>query len=97
MGKLRELLRTAGEDVLQAVSEGSFFRVLEPFKREASADLIEPVNQVRRYRNWVAHGRRQDKRPGAVVSPVEAYERLSVFLTLIRSPKPTRQDPTATE
>lgn len=43
--------------LLQQVGEGSFFRVLEPYK-SLDANLIQEVNQVRRYRNWVAHGRR---------------------------------------
>ena len=78
-------LKNAGEDVLQAVAEGSFFRVLEPFKSAATSDLIEQVNQVRRYRNWVAHGRRAEKKPD-VVRPKEAYERLKLFLAAIQPP-----------
>jgi hypothetical protein len=71
----------AAEDALRAVEEGSFFRVLEPYKTEGHADLIEEVNQVRRYRNWVAHGRRGDQPPS--VTPVAAYDRLSRFLAIV--------------
>ena len=42
------------------------------------ANLIEEVNQVRRYRNWVAHGRRTPQ--PAAVTPATAYDRLKRFL-----------------
>lgn len=67
-----------------ALEEGSFFRVLEGFKSPELNDLIEQVNQVRRYRNWVAHGRRDD--PAAVVSPQVAYDRLRRFLDALAPP-----------
>lgn len=85
-------LRKAGEDVLQAVTEGSFYRVLEPFKSAATNDLIEQVNQVRRYRNWVAHGCRADKKPDALVKPREAYKRLKTFLDLLQPAPSQRRD-----
>lgn len=81
-------LKNAGKEVLDAVAEGSFFRVLEPFKSPATNDFIEQVNQVRRYRNWVAHGRRPEKRPGALVQPQDACQRLKEFLALLRYPDP---------
>jgi len=59
------------------VGEGSFFNVLEAYKGPDN-NLIEQVNQVRRYRNWVAHGRRSDE-PSSV-NPVVAYDRLTRFL-----------------
>lgn len=95
--KLRHpTLVRAGKDVLDAVAEGSFFRVLESFKVSATHDLIEQVNQVRRYRNWVAHGRRADRKPGVEVNPRDAYERLSEFLRVIMVRQPEPFDP-ATE
>jgi hypothetical protein len=81
-------VRTAGERVLDAVAEGSFYQVLEPFKPSATADLVEQVNQVRRWRNWVAHGCRPEKRPENEVRPKDAYERLKAFLEVIRPPAP---------
>ncbi len=81
-------LKSAGDDVLKAVEEGSFFRVLEPFKPAATPDLVEQVNQVRRYRNWVAHGCRPEMKPAAAVRPKEAYERLKQFLAVIQPPAP---------
>jgi hypothetical protein len=73
-------LRRAAADVTEQVAEGSFFHVLEPFKG-THADLIEEVNQVRRYRNWVAHGK-----GGAYpdnVAPEMAYDRLRRFLAVL--------------
>ena len=70
-------LRHAGENALEDIEHGSFFKVLEPFKG-IDADLVEQVNQVRRYRNWVAHGRQGE--PQAAVEPRTAYDRLQRFL-----------------
>lgn len=64
--------------------EGSFFnRVLGPLKEQISglADLVTQVNQVRDFRNWVAHGGRG--RPRNYIDPRSAYERLTAFLTAI--------------
>ncbi len=80
------VLVKAGRDVLDAVTEGSFFRLLEPYKSAADSDLVERVNQVRRHRNWVAHGRHQDKKPSALVTPKDAYDRLNELLALIQPP-----------
>jgi hypothetical protein len=70
------VLLKAVEDLIQQVEEGSFFRLLEPFKK-IDSDLVEKVNQVRRYRNWVAHGRRGERPPS--VDPATAYDRLTEF------------------
>jgi hypothetical protein len=80
-------------DALEAIEVGSFFRVLEPYKSEGHADLIEEVNQVRRYRNWVAHGRRGEQPPS--VAPRMAYERLSRFLAVV-IPTGTAPEPPVT-
>jgi hypothetical protein len=70
-------LKLAAVDTLQRVDEGSFFHVLQPFK-DAHADLVEEVNQVRRYRNWAAHGGRGPRPSG--LTPRMAFDRLSRFL-----------------
>jgi hypothetical protein len=79
-------LRSAGDAVREAVEFGSFFKVLEPYKA-IDADLIEQVNQVRRYRNWVAHGRRGE--PSAAVSPEVAFERLQRLLDRLEEAPPS--------
>jgi hypothetical protein len=70
-------IKRALDEMREGIEHGSFFKVLEPYK-DVDADLIEQVNQVRRYRNWVAHGRRTDQ--PAAVNPTTAYDRLKRFL-----------------
>jgi hypothetical protein len=76
-------LRLAAAETRQRIAEGSFFHVLEPFKDE-HADLVEEVNQVRRYRNWVAHGRRGEQ--PLLLDARKAFDRLSRFLEVLGAP-----------
>jgi hypothetical protein len=80
-------MKRAGQDALEAIEEGSFFRVLEPYKAEGHANLIEQVNQIRRYRNWVAHGRRGE--PDTDVNPRMVFDRLQEFLVVVQKTVPT--------
>ena len=78
------ILKKAADDAIQGVQERSFYlRVLEPLKKQGrvSADLVTQVDQVRDYRNWVAHGRRDA--PTNNVTPELAYERLAEFLAAL--------------
>jgi hypothetical protein len=78
------ILKAAAEDAMLGVAEGSFYRrVLEPLKNQdrVSAVLVTEVDQVRDYRNWVAHGRRAE--PTNNVTPDIAFQRLSNFLNAI--------------
>ena len=78
------ILKGAANDAIQGVEEGSFYRrVLSPLKEQGgvSADLVTQVDQVRDYRNWVAHGRRDA--PTNNVTPELAYERLKEFLAVL--------------
>jgi hypothetical protein len=70
-------IRHAVDEMKEGIAHGSFYKVLDPYKG-AAPELTEEVNQVRRYRNWVAHGRRAAQ--PAAVSPAVAYERLQRFL-----------------
>jgi hypothetical protein len=72
-------LRLAAGKAIQQMEDGPFFQVLEPFK-DTHADLVEEVNQVRRYRNWVSHGKR-GLSPESV-SPKAAMNRLRRFLSV---------------
>jgi hypothetical protein len=65
------------EGLIWDIENGSFGKVTDAYKG-MDADLVEEVKQVRRYRNWVAHGRR-GSRP-SVNKPRSAYERLKRFL-----------------
>jgi hypothetical protein len=79
------ILKEAVDDALRGVGEGSFYRrVLEPLKNSGRvpSDLVTQVDQVRDYRNWVAHGRRGA--PVNNVTPSLAYERLRDFLATLR-------------
>jgi hypothetical protein len=80
------ILQDAAEDAIQGIKEGSFYRrVLEPLKKQAQArvspELVTAIDQVRQYRNWVAHGRRDA--PTNYVTPRVAYERLTEFLSVL--------------
>lgn len=79
-GLVHPVLIDAAAAASEAVESGSIFRVLEPYKNR-DADLVEQTNQIRRYRNWVAHGRRGE--PQAQVIPKDAYSRLDAMLALI--------------
>jgi hypothetical protein len=76
-------VQKALEDARLWVREGSFYRILEAYKIQIDKNLIEEVNQVRKYRNWVAHGRRSEQ-PICKVIPRSAYERLKKFLTSLQ-------------
>jgi hypothetical protein len=78
------ILKEAAGDAIRGVEEGSFYRrVLEPLKKQEriSADLVTQIDQVRDYRNWVAHGRRD--LPTNFVNPEQAYVRLEEFLAVL--------------
>jgi hypothetical protein len=83
----REITRISHVAVLEAVKElkdaianGSFAKVTRAFKG-MDADLTERVNQVRKFRNWVAHGRRDA--PENNVRPDDAIDRLGRYLELL--------------
>jgi hypothetical protein len=78
------ILKEAANEAIQGVQDGSFYRrVLEPLKKQqrVSAHLVTQVDQVRDFRNWVAHGMREA--PTNNVTPQQAYERLRDFLAAL--------------
>jgi hypothetical protein len=78
------ILKEAAEDAIQGVEEGSFSRrVLSPLKEQGHVPsaLVTQADQVRAYRNWVAHGRRDA--PTNNITPQMAYERLKEFLAVL--------------
>src|SRR5262249_23762548 len=76
-------LRQAVDRAITNVEEGSLYRNVLIFWNKSYPNETEMVNQIRRYRNWVAHGRRPDRKPPAAVEPVGALERLQQFLGAI--------------
>jgi hypothetical protein len=87
-------LKDAVEAMNEALEHGSFFKVLNPFKPKLGTELVEQVHQVRKYRNWVAHGRRGQ--PENAVDPRTAYERLQLFLDRLTEVAADTAEPTPT-
>src|SRR4051812_447700 len=75
-------LQRAASRMMQNIEEGSFYHNVLDLYKKLDHDLVEEVSQVRRYRNWVAHGRRKDRKPFET-DPREAFGRLNAFLALI--------------
>jgi hypothetical protein len=71
------VLQNAAEKTDQELDRGSFHKVLDLLKTY-DVNLVEQVRQVRRYRNWVSHGRRG--KPAQQLDPEMAHKRLSDFL-----------------
>lgn len=67
-----------GKELEESLRQGSFGNLLKAIKTLELNDLIEQVNQIRKYRNWVAHGRRGDRQES--VTPPDAYRRLRALL-----------------
>ena len=74
-------MKGIAKEAKERIEVGSFFKVLEFYKEGIDPTLVEQVNQVRRYRNWVAHGKRG--LPVANVDPDAAFERLGRFLKVL--------------
>ncbi len=79
------VLKKAVADAREAVEHGSFGRLTESYK-ELDPDVKTQVDQVRRYRNWVAHGRRGPIKNN--VDPQSALARLEQFLRLLDANPP---------
>jgi len=81
-------------ELTKDIQTGSFGKVVDAFK-VMNPDLIEEVNQVRRYRNWVAHGRRGEQPD--YVDPPRAHDRLNRFLAQMMEaaaePPPLLEEP----
>jgi hypothetical protein len=73
------------DEAARDLDHSSIFLVLDVYKGQ-DVDLVEKVNQVRRYRNWVAHGRWN--LPPSGMDPETAYERLKGFLDRFAPPVP---------
>ena len=76
-GITHPILQFAAEEALFLVNRGSFDKVLN-FLKKIDHHLVEQVRQIRRYLNWVSHGKR-GKGPFEL-SPRDAFDRLNRFL-----------------
>ncbi len=84
VGLVHPMLKAAARTAVDAAERRSFAEILNSYSQGGHPDLAEQVRQVRRYRNWISHGRRgksQNK-----IEPKTAYERLRKFLELILAP-----------
>lgn len=80
-GLTHPMLIAAGKGAIDAAERRSFADILNSYSQGGHADLAEQVRQVRRYRNWVSHGRRGKQL--TAIEPKTAYQRLRAFLELI--------------
>jgi hypothetical protein len=78
-------LKQAVRELKEAIASGSFAKVTAAFQKMDN-DLTAQVNQVRKFRNWVAHGRRDA--PENNVTPAGAFERLGRYLDLLTASQP---------
>jgi hypothetical protein len=69
----------------ETIRNGSF-GILTRMYRNLDPDLKTQVDQVRKFRNWVAHGRRGEVENE--VTPRQSRERLTRFLELLASWEP---------
>ena len=76
------VLRRAVEEAREVVAHGSFGNLTNSYKG-LDADQKSLVDQVRIYRNWVAHGRRD--KPVNNITPEAAHDRLRTFLGLLEA------------
>ena len=78
------ILVDAGAKALEGIRQGSFANnVLSPLQEQQriTPQLSDRVKQVRDYRNWIAHGRREP-RPAHIINltVAETFDRLKEFL-----------------
>ncbi len=74
------VLKKAVGDAKDTIEHGSFGRLTESYK-DLDPKLRTMVDQVRHYRNWVAHGRRGSVKNN--IDPKAARTRLEQFLKLL--------------
>jgi hypothetical protein len=84
-------LNDAVDEMKDTIRNGSF-GILTRMYRNLDPDLKTQVDQVRKFRNWVAHGRRGDAENE--VTPEQSQERLRRFLELLASWEPETPDVT---
>jgi hypothetical protein len=82
-------LNDAVDEMKDTIQNGSF-GILTRMYKNLDPDLKTQVDQVRKFRNWVAHGRRGDAENE--VTPEQSRERLKRFLELLASWEPEAPD-----
>ena len=69
------------KEIVAFIRAGGKRSLCTPRDATQASDLVEEVNQVRKYRNWVSHGKRGE-RPDNVEPPM-AFDRLRRFLQFL--------------
>jgi hypothetical protein len=82
-------LNDAIGEMKETIRNGSFGLLTRMYK-DLDPDLKTQVDQVRKFRNWVAHGRRGEAENE--VTPEQSRERLKRFLELLASWEPETPD-----
>jgi hypothetical protein len=78
-------VKQAVKELKEAIASGSFAKVTAAFQR-MDDDLTAQVNQVRKFRNRVARGRRDT--PENHVTPEGAFERFGRYLDVLTASQP---------
>jgi hypothetical protein len=73
------------EHARSALERESLAKLLDVYKTIVPPETVDQVKEIKKYRNWVAHGKRKDQ-PFAM-TPKEAYERLNEFITQTQKAK----------
>lgn len=84
VGLSHPMLRAAAREAIAAAKTRSFAQILNSYSQGGHAALAEHVRSVRKYRNWLSHGRRGEELNK--IDPKTAYQRLRKFLELIAPP-----------
>jgi hypothetical protein len=91
------ILEHAAEEVLEGIRQGSFAnQVLTPLQKQGriTPQLSDKVKQVRDYRNWVAHGKREPRESHIInLDAKKAFERLKEFLETLGIAVEPEQEP----
>ena len=80
------ILIAAGKEATRSVAKGPFWYVLDAYAKGGHAGIADRVRRIRKYRNWLSHGRRG--KPQSAIEPKTAYDQLRDFLALILPPLP---------
>ncbi len=73
-----EFSKTAMEYVTKLKDRWSLMNILDIYKSIVSSNVVGEIKQIIEYRNWVAHGKKNNK--PLSLSPEIAYQRLSAFI-----------------
>lgn len=78
----REFGEVLTEEFSKYFGSSRFGGLLELFSHAVGSDLMKGAKDIRKFRHWLAHGRRGPSVPS--VTPLAAYRSLTEFLRLAR-------------